>query len=83
MPGSPGEIDFVEKATIYLIQKNGQRLVPAGAAGEARRGGGSRGYRQREHMESKRQTTILTIDDEAVIRQSFHAYLEDYDYRVL
>jgi signal transduction histidine kinase/CheY-like chemotaxis protein len=34
-------------------------------------------------MKSNRQNTILTIDDEAVIRQSFHAYLEDYDYRVL
>ena len=34
-------------------------------------------------MRPNRQTTILTIDDESVIRQSIHAYLEDYDYRVL
>ena len=29
------------------------------------------------------QPTILTIDDESVIRRSIHAYLEDYEYRVL
>ncbi len=29
------------------------------------------------------QSVILAIDDEAVIRGSIHAYLEDYDYRVL
>ena len=29
------------------------------------------------------QPVILTIDDESVIRGSIHAYLEDYDYRVL
>ncbi len=29
------------------------------------------------------QPVILTIDDEAVVRGSIHAYLEDYDYRVL
>jgi CheY-like chemotaxis protein len=34
-------------------------------------------------MKPIRQTTILTIDDEAVIRRSIHAYLEDYDYRVV
>lgn len=27
--------------------------------------------------------TILTIDDEAAIRESFHLYLEDYGYKVL
>ena len=29
------------------------------------------------------QPVILTIDDESVIRGSIHAYLEDYDYRVI
>ena len=29
------------------------------------------------------QPLILTIDDESVVRRSIHAYLEDYDYRVL
>ncbi|WP_428609543.1 EAL domain-containing protein [Sedimenticola sp.] len=28
-------------------------------------------------------TTILTIDDERAIRESFHLYLEDYGYRVI
>ncbi len=29
------------------------------------------------------QPVILTIDDESILRRSGHAYLEDYDYRVL
>ncbi|KGO34566.1 hypothetical protein JT06_07465 [Desulfobulbus sp. Tol-SR] len=41
------------------------------------------GSRHRNEMKPIRQTTILTIDDEAVIRRSIHAYLEDYDYRVV
>jgi len=34
-------------------------------------------------MERTEQPVILTIDDESVIRRSIHAYLEDYDYRVI
>ncbi len=33
-------------------------------------------------MTSAKKTTILTIDDEAVVRTTIRAYLEDYDYTV-
>lgn len=35
------------------------------------------------HSEPTQMSTILTIDDEASIRQSFRAFLEDMDYEVL
>jgi diguanylate cyclase (GGDEF)-like protein/PAS domain S-box-containing protein len=35
------------------------------------------------HMAERRQPLILTIDDEANIRESFRLFLEDYNYRVL
>ena len=34
-------------------------------------------------MAERKQPLILTIDDEASIRESFRLFLEDYDYRVL
>ena len=37
----------------------------------------------RQPSAQKNQTTILIIDDELAIRQSYTDYLEDLDYRIL